>query len=362
MHSPITDAATLHTRLQNLSGATSIGLDTEFLRERTYYAQLCLLQLSDQRDSFCIDTLALNDGPALDPLRALLGHDGVCKVIHAARQDLEVLAPLCGEVRNVFDTQLAAALVGFPPQVGYAALVEALLQVRLHKTQTRTDWSRRPLSQAQIDYALDDVRHLLPLRELLLENLKTQQRLTWFEEETQAAAAEPLQVVPERAWQRLKGLSDLDEPRQRLAQSLAAWRETRAIHSDRPRGWRLADLSLREIVAQVPRTLDALRDIPDLGDGVVKHCGAQLLALVEAAGIAQPPPPMPRRERPSPEFNETVKRLGAIVRQQGEQLRLAPEVLATRRDLENIAGGARTGGVFSGWRNAIIGQSLLEAL
>ena len=366
MTAPITGAAALHERLQRIALQPVIGLDTEFLRERTYFAQLCLLQLSARDDAFCVDMIALGAAHALDedtlaPLRRLMNDAAVCKVMHAARQDLEVLAPTCGSVANIFDTQLAATLAGFAPQVGYAALVEALLQVKLHKSQTRTDWSRRPLSTAQIDYALDDVRHLLPLRELLLQRLRELGRLTWFEEDTRAAAGEPLQVDPAQAWLRVKGLSDLDEPRLRLARALGEWREQRAIRSDRPRGWILPDVSLREIVLRVPRNAGELGNIAELTDGMLRHSGADLLRLVAAAQIPEPPAPLPRRERPGPEFTTCVQRLSAAVQRISAELHIAPEVLAPRRELERIAGGARSGGSLAGWRGAIVGAALLAA-
>lgn len=366
MHTPLTTADALHARLQPLAAQPVIGLDTEFLRERTYYAQLCLLQLADDHDAFCVDTLALaaahQEAEALAPLRALMADARVCKVLHAARQDREVLLPSCGSLVNVFDTQLAAALCGFAPQVGYAALVEALLQVTLHKSQTRTDWSRRPLSDAQIDYALDDVRHLLPVRERLLERLQALGRLAWFEEDSRAAESESLQVDPAEAWLRVKGLSDLDAPRLRLAQRLGAWREERAMRSDRPRGWILPDLSLREIVMRVPRNQAQLSQVPELTEGMLRHSGAVLLELVAEAGIPEPPAPLPRRERPPPEQQELVKRLSAITRERAEALQLAPELLAPRRELERLASGGREGGVFDGWRGEVVGGALLAAL
>lgn len=367
MSAPITEAPALHARLQSLATQPVIGVDTEFLRERTYFAQLCLLQLSGAEEAFCVDTIALEAAHALDestlaPLRRLMNDASVCKVIHAARQDLEVLAPTCGDIANVFDTQLAAALVGCAPQVGYAALVESLLQVKLHKSQTRTDWSRRPLSSAQIDYALDDVRHLLPLRAQLLEQLQSLGRLAWLEEDSRAAAAEPLQVDPQQAWLRVKGLSDLDEPRLRLARALGAWREQRAIHSNRPRGWVLPDVSLREIVLRVPRNAGELGLIAELTDGMLKHSGPALLQLVADAQVPEPPAPLPRRERPGPEFTECVRRLSAATKACAEELRIAPEVLAPRRELERIASGARSGGSLAGWRGTVVGPALLRGL
>jgi ribonuclease D len=363
---PITDAGTLVSRLTPLGGHAAIGIDTEFLRERTYYAQLCLLQISSTDDAFCVDTLADagTDAGAVQALRAILGDPDCCKVLHAARQDLEVLWPQYGVVRNVFDTQLAAGLAGFAPQIGYADLVQQQLQIHLHKDQTRTDWSRRPLSREQLDYALEDVRYLIPIRDLLVQRLQKIGRLPWFEEETLAAARqnESLQADPQRAWQRVKGFGDLDPARQALAQQLAAWREQRAMRANRPRGWLLPDNALRDIVLTVPRNEADLTAITELPEGIRRNSGPELLQLVAAAQVPQPPPPLPRRARPDPEYLALVSRLIDRVRQIAQQHQLAPELLATRREVERLAGGAREGGALDGWRRVVIGEHLLPLL
>lgn len=360
-----------------LRSVAAIGLDTEFLRERTYRAELCLLQLTTPAGPVCVDPLAL---PGLVPLAVLLGSgatpgaepaaDAVVpfatgapalplKVLHAARQDLEVLFPIVGLVWPVFDTQVAAALAGHPAQVGYAELVRRLLGRELPKAHTRTDWSRRPLSPEQIEYALDDVRFLLPLREVLLESLERLGRIAWLEEELRALGdLAGVQPDPARAWLRLKGLQGLDAGRTALAQALAAWRERRAIAKNRPRGWILDDIALREIVNRVPRDRTALAAIPEMQEGIVRHSGDELLAMVEAAGIPDPPPPLPRRERPDPAFTAMVRRLAEAVQQVAGELAIAPEVLATRRDLEQLAHGEPSESVFRGWRQVVIGEKL----
>src|SRR5678816_1989118 len=160
--------------------APALALDTEFMREKTYRAELCVVQLAGDRDAVCIDPLAL---PDLSPLAPVLTAPGTVKVMHAARQDLEVMLPAVGLVQPVFDTQIAAGLAGFPAQIGYAELARRLLGVELDKAHTRTDWTRRPLSAEQQEYALDDVRHLLPLRASLLATLGAKGRLAWLEED-----------------------------------------------------------------------------------------------------------------------------------------------------------------------------------
>jgi len=358
---PIVTTAPELTKLAlRLATCARIGLDTEFLRERTYRAQLCLMQLSAPDDAACVDPLAL---PDLKPLADVLASSAVLKVMHASRQDLEVLLPLTGLVRPVFDTQIAAALAGLPAQIGYAEAVRRLLGQELAKAHTRTDWSRRPLSAAQIEYALDDVRYLLPLAEQLHEQLGRLGRLEWLAEEL-AALEDPgaLTIEPDNAWLRIKGLRDLDPARARLARALAAWRERCAVEHNRPRGWILDDTLLREIVVQVPRTVQELAQIAEMPPGVVKRRGEELLAQVRAAEVPDPAPPISGRARPDPAKAALVKRLGAVSQAVAAELNLVPEVLATRRDLEQLADGRRDGAVLRGWRRATVGERLLAAL
>jgi len=356
---PIADPTALAAAVAALAPHRSLGLDTEFMRERTYYAQLCLLQLGTTELAVCVDPLALD---TLDPLRPLMSAAAVCKILHAARQDLEVLVPVVGSVSPLFDTQVAAALVGFPAQIGYADLVRELLGVELHKSQTRTDWSRRPLSTAQIDYALDDVRHLPALREALEGRLGQLGRRAWFDEEMQQIGTESLVVEPDQAWLRIRAFADLDPDRQRLARALAAWREQRAMSSDRPRGWILPDAALRDIVLQAPRDPAALERVRELPAGIRENSGAQLLELIRTAQLPGQLAPLPQRRRPDPQQLDAVARLSDITRRVAATLALAPEILATRRDMERLAAGHRDGALLSGWRRQTIGEELLRAL
>jgi len=356
----ITDREALEQLAQRLEQAPAIALDTEFLRERTYRAELCLLQIADAQGALCVDPLAV---PDLTPLRAALGSAATEKVMHACRQDIEVLLPAAGLVMPVFDTQIAAALTGMPAQIGYAELVRRVTGRELSKAHTRTDWSRRPLSGEQLDYALDDVRYLLPVREHLVAELTRLGRMSWLAQEL-AALQDPgdYSVDPEQAWQRVRSLKGLDADRARLAQSLAAWRERRADERNRPRGWILDDAVLRDIVIRVPRTLEELAGLADMQAGFVKHNGSEILGLIAAAAMPAVLPRVNPRGAPDPQKTALVKKLSTLHQSVATELNLSPEILATRRDLEQLADGRQDGAVLSGWRREVIGERLLAAL
>jgi ribonuclease D len=356
----ISDRARLEDFVAVLADAPGIALDTEFLRERTYRPQLCLLQLAGKGVAQCVDPLA--DLP-LDALRPVLTARTAQKILHAARQDLEVLWPVFGPLEGLYDTQIAAGLAGLPAQVGYSDLVRRLLGIDLPKGQTRTDWSRRPLSEAQVQYAIEDVLHLPALRDLLDEQLDKLGRRSWLEEELAGLSdADRLFVDPEKAWERLKWAGELDADRLRLAQRLAAWRERRAADRDRPRSWILDDTGLRGIVLRVPRTPAELATVADLTPGFVERSGEAVLELIREAAMPASLPPPAQRARPDAELQARVKRLGAVAQDRARALALAPELLATRRDLEGIARGKPVGEVLTGWRGAVLGDALATAL
>ncbi len=360
LQATITTTAALEDLAAKLESCEELGLDTEFLRERTYRAELCLLQLSSHSDAVCVDPLSI---PELSALSRLLTAQGITKVMHASRQDVEVLFPISGLVRPVFDTQIAAALTGLPAQIGYGELVRRLLGKELAKSHTRTDWSRRPLSPEQIEYALDDVRYLIPLKGQLEEQLERSGRLQWLAEELRELEdARNVVTDPDEAWLRIKGLRSIDPARMRLAQLLGAWRERRAMERNRPRGWILDDAVLRDMVLQVPRTVEAMAAIPEFPMGVIKHCGTELLECIRAADVPHPPPPINTRIRPDPVRTALVKKLGTLNQSIAADLGLSPEVLATRRDLELLADGRRDVGVLRGWRRDVAGDRMLAAL
>jgi len=353
----ITTDAALADLCRALEGSAWIALDTEFLRERTYYARLCLIQIGVPGLVACIDPLALDQ---LEPLHALLENARQRKVLHAARQDLEVFNDLRGIVpAPLFDTQIAAAYLGYDDQIGYATLVTAVTGVTLDKTHTRTDWSKRPLSAAQHQYAEDDVRYLMPVYEALHERLAAAGRLAWVADDC-ARLTEPALYAnnPAEAWRRLRGAAELPAANQQILRALAAFREQTAQARNLPRPWVLRDEVLFELARHAPQTHAELVSIRGLEDGARQRWSDGLLASVQEGQHAEPVPLWERQLPPTPEQNALGKRLMETVRNVAREHELAPGVLATRRDIEKLVRGADPASVLRGWRAELLGAKL----
>jgi ribonuclease D len=356
----VDDTRTLAATCASLAESPRLAVDTEFVRERTYLAELALIQLGDGRQIHLVDPVASMDSA---PLVELLGNAGRTKVLHAARQDVEVLLPLLGgPVAPVLDTQVAAALLGLPAQVGYADLVARELGVQLEKGQARTDWMRRPLSARQLEYAADDVRYLLPLAAQLEERLDAKGRLEWLREDC-AALADPrlYRVDPLDAWQRFKGVEQLRPAEQLRLRSLARWREERAQRRNLPRSWVLADDAVREIARTVPRDVSQLKSLRVMPDSAAGKLGGEILEAL-ARAEAEPADGIEQRfdGRPSPEEQARAKRLSDRLRAVATELEVTPEVLATQKDVRKLARGDRDVPPLRGWRAAVIGAALLD--
>jgi ribonuclease D len=360
----IQDRGELEAAVFRLHGADRLAIDTEFMRERTYHPQLCLVQIGTESDCYLIDPLA---GLDLAPLHELLADRSKLKILHAARQDLEVMLLSGGTVPGpLFDTQVAAAFLGFPPQVGYAELVARQLGASIDKGQTRTDWSRRPLTPAQLAYAADDVKHLLTLHTDLHAALVAKGRDGWVAEDIATYENPALyRTDPAQAWRRLKGLNRLRPAEQSAARALAEWRERRAIESDKPRGWILADEALYAMAAREPVSVEALESVPALPPGVLRKRGDELLALLRAARADESGVPLSAPKRPEAEQMALATRLLQVVRNVATELEVSAEVLATRKDVEAIAFGSvepAASPLLQGWRKGVVGEKLLGAL
>jgi len=360
----VADPAHLHKLASELTKAPFIAVDTEFMRERTYYPRLCLIQVATESVCAIVDPLEVDD---LAPLLDVLADTRIAKVLHAGVQDLEIFYRLMGSVpAPVFDTQVAATLAGFPQQVGYGALVREVTGVTLDKSDTFTDWSKRPLSGTQIEYALNDVRYLPAVYEDLRGRLEKERRLEWLKPDFERLE-DPVsyEVVPEDTWRRLKRVSSLNRRQLGVLQAVAAWREREAQRRDIPRKWVIGDESLIEIARRAPSDPDALRQIRGIGDKLSGKGAEGMLAAVEK-GLATPDDQLPgleRRPRRVPEGDGVVDLLAALVRIRAKQHNVAVPLLASRSDIERLAGGERDESpLLTGWRRQIVGEELLELL
>jgi len=338
-----------------------IGVDTEFLRERTFFPKLCLLQISTESRIWCIDTLKVD----LDPLVPVLTGAGTRKVIHAARQDLEAFY-LTGKriISPVFDTQIAAGCIGLKPQIGYAELANLLIGVTLAKGQTRTDWSKRPLSPEQLDYAADDVLHLGRIAGALAARLRELGREHWVREDCLALEnAELYEPNPAKAWERLRGLAQL-EPRARArAKAIAVWRERIARDRDLPRAWILADAAIFDLAQSNPATTAELRAMRSIPASFNESFAAGLLEALLGQARLDPEDLEPSQElRPTAEQKAAALELNKIVDARAKELAVSAEILAPRGELKALALGRRDSHALSGWRRAEIGERLLASL
>jgi ribonuclease D len=339
--------------VQRLHPQPWIGVDTEFLRERTFFPKLCLLQLSAADQIWCVDTLAVE---SLEPLMPVLAASPARKLIHAARQDLEAVYLSTKRVMSpVFDTQIAAGCIGLKPQVGYAELVKTLLDVTVPKGQTRTDWSKRPLTREQLEYAADDVLYLGEVSERLSHRLRELGREHWVSED--CAALESMDLYepdPSQAWARLRGLAQLVPEQRARAKTIAVWREKIARNRDLPRAWIMPDAAIFSVAQGAP---------PPLNDALAANLKTALAAAADDVEDQEPS----QDARPTPEQKAMIDRLSRIVDARAAELQVSAEILAPRGELKALAMSPRAGAprgshALAGWRRDEIGTRLLEAL
>ncbi len=339
----------------------SIGVDTEFLRERTFFPKLCLLQLSAGSKIWCIDALGLD----LKPLVPALTAAATAKIIHAARQDLEAFYLASKQIISpVFDTQIAAGCVGLKPQIGYAELANLLIGVTLAKGQTRTDWSKRPLSAEQLDYAADDVLHLGAIAALLVARLRELGREHWAREDCAVLEqAELYEPNPARAWERLRGLAQLEPKARGRAKAIAVWRERLARDRNLPRSWILADAAIFDLAQANPASVPALRAVRSMPASFNESFAASLLEVLIGEARKGPEDLEPSQElRPTAAQKALALELNRIVDARAAELGVSAEILAPRGELKALAMGKRDAHALSGWRRAEIGERLLTRL
>src|SRR5579871_1716706 len=361
---PITSTADLAAFCARLEGQAFVAVDTEFMRETTYWPKLCLIQAAapDGAEAI-IDPLA--EGLDLTPFLEVMRDQAVLKVFHAARQDVEIFNILGAMPTPLFDTQIAGMAAGFGEQVAYDALVRKILKVEIDKSHRFTDWARRPLSDAQLRYALADVTHLAQLYPILRARLERAGRLSWVTEEM-AAMTDPelYDVQPENAWRRLK-------PRRHTAKYLAvfravaAWRERTAQQRDQPRGRILKDEAIDELAAQAPTDAEAMNRLRSVPKGFAgSRYGPELVEAIQTA-LKDPEAYAPKIERAaapaSPAAGAVVELLKVLLKARAEDAGVASKLIATVADLEKIAADDHgDAAALRGWRREAFGEDALR--
>ncbi|CAM3818001.1 Ribonuclease D [Litorimonas haliclonae] len=343
-----------------------VCVDTEFMRESTFYSELCLIQMSTKDREVIVDPLA--DDIDLAPFCKMLMAKSVTKVLHAARQDMEIFYQLCETVPGpIFDTQIAAMALGFGDSVGYGALVKGRLNINLDKGARFTDWSRRPLSEKQLSYALADVTHLRDLYPGMIKELEERKRLKWVKEEMLPQMEESLYTFePEEAWQRLK----VRNPKKQYLAALkaaAAWREREAIAKNVPRRRILKDDAMYDLAQQRPRDLKALERLRGVPRGFEKSRTAQpLLDAISAAvdNAAEYAPPAPKVQHMPPNLGPRVEMLRTLLRLRTEVVGLATRMVANSADINKLAAFGEDADIdaLKGWRREIFGEDALALL
>lgn len=359
----IDSARALVQLCDDLASASWLAIDTEFLRERTYRPELALIQIAAGDTIACIDPLALD---SLEPLLELLYRPDVTKVLHAAGQDLEIFYWLCGKVpENLFDTQIAAPLLGYQEQLGYGNLVREVLGVELTKSHARADWMRRPLPSKQLQYAADDVIYLARMYPIMRERLNELGRSDWLAAEwIDLADPQRYEKPADQMWKRLKQINNLKGARLSIAQQLAAWREITARQSNLPRNWLLKDALILDLARQMPDELAELKHIRGLSDGTIRHHGKAIIAVISRAKTEPPQPnkTTPRKGALNIEQEAACDVLEAVAKLHADQLAINATVLTPRKALEALIRGNQESPLMQGWRRELIGMPLQQVL
>ena len=358
----ITDTKELAAACARLAAHPFVTVDTEFLRETTYYPQLCVVQMASNDEAVVVDALA--PGIDLAPFFALMVDERVVKVFHAARQDIEIVWHRAGLIPHpIFDTQVAAMVLGYGDSISYDQLVQRITGDTLDKSQRFTDWTRRPLHQAQLDYAISDVTHLRDVYLKLLADLEKRGRAGWVSEEMDVLTSpDTYRMDPQNAWQRLR--TRVRKPKDlAVLIEIAAWREREAKARDVPRGRVLKDDLLADIALHAPTSIERLGSLRSLPKGFERSKWGQEIVDVVKSGLARDPKTLPaiERQRSAPNGGATVELLKVLLRMTAERHGVAAKVIATVDDLEDIAADddAKVRAL-TGWRRELFGEKALK--
>ena len=347
----------------SIKNAPLLILDTEFIREKTYRAKLCLLQIATDDIVACVDPIALAD---ISSLMDIINDKNKIKVLHAARQDYEIFFDLTNQLpQPLFDSQLAASLLGYGEQVGYGSLVQKVLGVQLDKAHTRTDWSKRPLSDAQIRYASDDVVYLRELYPILKNQLIEQGRESWLDDEFDALCQPELFVTrPEEAWNRVKGINRLRPRQLAAAKNISEWREKMAIKKDLPRRWILADDILLAAAQLLPKNVSQLESIANIKKSVIDNSGEIILDCVKKALELEETdlPSIKKPKRLNADQEIIADLLLTLLKLIASKQNISPANIANRKMIEKFILGEKDIALLQGWRNKLAGEKLQNLL
>jgi ribonuclease D len=358
---PITTTAGLAAVCRRMTCHSFVTVDTEFLRETTYYPLLCVAQMASPDEAAVVDALA--PGIDLAPFYALMADEKIMKVFHAARQDIEIVWHAAKLIPHpIFDTQVAAMVLGYGDSISYDQLVQRITGDALDKSHRFTDWTRRPLSDAQLAYAISDVTHLRQVYLTLVEDLKRRGRADWVQDEMRVLTSpETYRMEPENAWQRLK--TRVRKPRElAVLIEVAAWREREAQSRDVPRSRVLKDEAIADIAVQAPTTTERLKNLRSLPKGFERSRWGEAIVAAVTRGLERDPKTLPLQARTptAPNGAATVELLKVLLRMVSERHHVAAKVIATVDDLERIAGDdAADVAALTGWRRELFGDKAL---
>ena len=358
---PITTTSELAAVCRRMAAHPFVTVDTEFLRESTYYPLLCVAQMASPEEAAVVDALAADID--LAPFFSLMADDRVMKVFHAARQDIEIVWHRAKLIPHpIFDTQVAAMVLGYGDSISYDQLVARITGDTLDKSLRFTDWTRRPLADAQLSYAISDVTHLRDVYLALVEDLKKRGRVDWVEDEMQVLTSpDTYRMEPEQAWQRLK--TRVRKPKElAVLIEVAAWREREAQSRDVPRGRVLKDEAIGDIAVQAPTTAERLKNLRSLPKGFERSRFGEAIVAAVQRGLARDPKTLPRQARLQPAANGTavVELLKVLLRMVAERHHVAAKVIATVDDLERIAADDQAEvPALAGWRRELFGEKAL---
>lgn len=358
----IASQADLEAFLERASKHDVLAIDTEFLREKTYYPKLCLLQMGTAEETAIIDPFGIDD---LTVIRPILENEKIVKLFHAGYQDIEIMLYDIGCVPHpLFDTQVAAALLGQTQQIGYGVLVHSMCGVKLKKADSFTDWSARPLSDSQLKYAADDVIYLPKLYDIMTEKLKSKGRLSWLDDEFREMEKPESYLVDERErFRRLKHVGQLTRRQMAAAREMAAWREIEARKRNIPRRWVLTDEQIVESCRREPKKIDDLFMVRGIRERLTTRDARELISLVRAALDSAPDtwPEVQNNNRSEQNVDIQVEMLMSIVRMRAKENDIAIPTLASTADVTAIARGHRKKiDLLKGWRREIVGNDLVD--